>query len=111
MRCRLCHQSAGWFRRRCHTCAALWLAYEQNRGAPLHALLPLFAATGASPEHIHAFLGADPDGGGAIEDRIAADMANQLFGAFGGTAGRQTPEEVRRLRRRGNWKAYGERPE
>jgi hypothetical protein len=34
-----------------------------------------------------------------------------LFGAFGGTEGRQTPEDVRRLRSRGNWKAYGERPE
>lgn len=69
------------------------------------------AATGASPEEVRAFLGADPDGGGAIEDRIAAEMANQLFESFGGTRGRQTPEDVRRLRARGAWRSFGQRPE
>jgi hypothetical protein len=111
MRCQLCRHSAGWFRRRCRSCAALWQVYEANRGTPLQALLPLFGEAGATPEQIRLFLGGDPDGGGAVEDRIAADMANQLFEAFGGTGGRQTPEEVRRLRAGGAWKTFGERPE
>lgn len=110
MRCRLCDRPAGWFRRRCARCAELWRLYLENRGAPLHALLPLFAASGAPPDHIRAFLACDPDGGGTVQDRITADMTNQLFGGFGGTEGRQTAADVRRLREKGAWKAYGEPP-
>jgi hypothetical protein len=110
MRCRLCSQSAGWFRRRCRPCSALWKIYEEHSGAPLHDLLRCFAASGAAEEQIRAFLAGDPDGGGSIQDRIAAEMTNQLFGAFGGTQGRQNAEDVRRLRARGAWKGYGERP-
>jgi hypothetical protein len=110
MRCRLCRRPAGWLRRRCVTCASLWQIYEENRGAPLQVLLPLFTAAGASDDCIREFLAGDPDGGGIVADRIAADMVNQLFGAFGGTGGAQTPEQVRTLRERGNWKTYGEPP-
>lgn len=111
MKCRLCHRSADWLRRRCATCASLWEVYETNRGAPLHVLLPLFEATGATSDHVGAFLAGDPDGSGAVQDRIAADMANQLFEAFGGTKGIQTADGVRRLRARGAWKSFGQRPE
>jgi len=111
MRCRLCRAPAGWFRRRCRTCGALWQIYEAEAGAPLHVLLPRFAEAGATPEQVRAFLAADPDGRGALEDRIAAAMANQLFASFGGTDGRETAEQVRRLRQRGAWKTYGEPPE
>lgn len=111
MRCRHCRHPAGWFRRTCRTCAALWAVFTGSRGAPLHALLPLFEATGAGREQIVRFLAADADGQGSIQDRIAAEMANQLFGAFGGTGGDQTAEQVARLRARGAWRAYGERPE
>jgi hypothetical protein len=110
MRCRLCRRPAGWLRRRCAICVGLWQVYEANRGEPLQALLPLFAAAGASEEHVRDFLAADPDGAGSVADRIAADMVNQLFGGFGGSAGRQTAADVRRLRQRGHWKTYGEPP-
>jgi hypothetical protein len=110
MRCRLCRAPAGFLRRRCRTCRALWRLYRDNRGAPLQVLLALFADAGASEAQVRSFLQADPDGAGVIEDRIAADMANQLFAALGST-GRQTPEQVRRLRARGAWKSYGDRPE
>lgn len=111
MRCRLCRRPAGLLRRRCRTCLALWAVYESNLGAPLHYLLPLLAATGAGDDHLRDFLAADPDGQGALEDRIAAAMTNQLFESFGGTQGRQTADDVRRLRRRGTWRSYGEPPE
>jgi hypothetical protein len=110
MRCGLCRRPAGWLRRRCATCVRLWDVYQANRGEPLQALLPLFASAGAADEHIRDFLASDPDGSGSVADRIAADMVNQLFGGFGGSAGRQTAKEVRRLRERGAWKTYGEPP-
>jgi len=111
MRCRVCNERAGWFRRQCAPCATLWSVYEKHRGLPLHALLPLFEGSGASVEEVRRFLAGDPDGDGAVQDRIAADMANQLFAAFGGTPGGQTAEQVRRLRARGAWKTFGERPD
>jgi len=92
-------------------CTSLWRVYDENRGAPLHDLLPLFAAKGATLEEIRLFLASDPDGEGMLEDRIVAAMTNELFGGFGGTAGRQTAAQVRRLRERGAWKTYGEPPE
>jgi hypothetical protein len=110
MRCRLCRRPAPWFRRRCATCAALWNAYASNRGASPREMMALFAATGAASEHIDLFLQSDPDGAGTIRDRIAAEMTNQLLEALGQVR-RQTPEEVRRLRERGLWKRYDQRPE
>ena len=71
--------------------------------------MELFIATGARRQKIERFLSADPDGTGAIHDRIAADMANQLLEAFG-QRGRQTPSDVKRLRKRGAWSALDRRP-
>jgi len=74
-------------------------------------MLPLLIEAGGSEGRLRAFLAADPDGAGAIEDRITADMTNQLFEAFGGTPGGQTAEQVRRLRQRGAWKTFDQPPE
>lgn len=76
----------------------------------MHELLRGFEDAGADEEQVRAFLAHDPDGAGTVQDRIAAEMTNQLFGAFGGTRGRQTAAEAGRLRRRGLWRGYGERP-
>ena len=110
MRCNLCHVEAGWFRRRCRACAALWAIYEgRPEGTGLKELLDLFEATAAAPEQVEAFLRSDPDGKGSIQDQLAADMANQLLQALGRDGG-QTRQEVKRLRARGFWKSYGQRP-
>jgi len=65
-------------------------------------MMQLFLATGVAPEKVERFLESDPDGGGAIRDRIAADMTNHLLAAFGQRR-RQTPAEVKRIRERGGW--------
>jgi hypothetical protein len=72
-------------------------------------MMTALAQTGASLQEIECFLGADPDGRGALRDRIAADMANQLLAAFGQTT-RQSPADVKRIRQRGAWVGLGERP-
>jgi len=74
-------------------------------------LLDAFGATGVDPDKIRRFLEGEPDrAGGSIRDRIAADMTNELLGALG-QAGRQSGEEVKRLRQRGLWKTFDQRPE
>ena len=66
-------------------------------------------STGASREHIEVFLAADPVGAGSMRDQIAADMTNQLMGALGQLP-QQTAGNVKRLRERGTWISFGERP-
>src|SRR5215475_6637259 len=39
MRCRLCGDSAGWWRRRCADCRRLWEAWLQHRQQGMRALL------------------------------------------------------------------------
>jgi hypothetical protein len=109
MRCRLCRQPAGWFRRSCATCQQLWAVVSANRGHALPDVLDKLAATGASPEQIELFLAADPDGQASIRDHLVADLTNELMGALGQT-GRQTAADVKRVRERGNWIGYDQRP-
>jgi hypothetical protein len=73
------------------------------------AMMECFIATGAAREKVERFLESDPDGGGPIRDRIAADMTNQLLDAFGQRA-RQTPGEVKRIRERGGWRNLDQPP-
>jgi len=72
-------------------------------------MMELFIASGAPREKVESFLLADLDGAGAVRDRIAADMTNDLLRALG-QAGRQTAGEVERIRRRGKWLALDRRP-
>lgn len=110
MKCRSCRQPAGWLRRRCPSCSTLWAIFVSNRGAATpRQFFHLFAASGVSPEKVRVFLESDPDGSGSIQDRIAADMTNDLFEALGRSR-RQSPDEVKRLRQKGLWRSYGQRP-
>jgi hypothetical protein len=43
------------------------------------------------------FLKADPDGTGSIQDQVTAEMTTQLMKVMG-ISGRQTAEEVNRIR-------------
>lgn len=76
----------------------------------MRRLLTAFEATGIDRADIELFLdGRRPGMEGSIRDQIAADMSNQLLEALG-----QRPEqsggEVKRLRERGQWRSYGQRP-
>jgi len=53
--------------------------------------------TDVAKEKIMVFLKADPDGHGSVQDRVTAEMTTDLMKVMG-IQGRQTPEEVRRIR-------------
>jgi hypothetical protein len=53
--------------------------------------------TGVAKEKIMLFLTADPDGKGSVQDQITAEMTTELMQIMG-IAGRQTPEEVKKIR-------------
>ncbi len=77
----------------------------------MRRLLDAFSATGVANEKIGRFLVADLGGNdGNITDQIAADMANQLSDALG-LRGIQSGADVKRLRQRGAWRHYDQRPE
>ena len=100
MRCRYCRERAGLLRRDCDQCRALVALYERHRGeVGLSQLLDIFIATGAPRAKIEAVLASDPDGGGALRDRITADMANRVLAEMGITP-RHTAADVKRLRER-----------
>ena len=80
-----------------------------NRGADMGTMMELFIGTGAPRRMVERFLESDVGGAGAVRDQIAADMTNQLLAAFGQRR-RQTPEEVRRIRKRGAWEALDRPP-
>jgi hypothetical protein len=111
MRCRLCRERAGWWRRCCAPCARLWAAWRALPEAGWGELLEAFAATSATPAEVDRFLDAAvPRGGPRIRDQITASLANQLLAALGRPA-TQTGDGVRRLRERGAWRSYDQRPE
>ena len=109
MRCRICAQSARWWRRRCDDCGRLAAVFVAHRGADMGTMMELFIATGAPREKVETFLETDLDGSGTVRDQIAADMTNDLLRALGQT-GRQTPREVERVRQRGRWTMLDRRP-
>jgi hypothetical protein len=53
--------------------------------------------TGVAKEKIMAFLKADPDGSGSIQDQVTAEMTTELMKVMG-IAGQQTTEGVKRIR-------------
>ncbi|HXV79159.1 MAG TPA: hypothetical protein VEG60_04715 [Candidatus Binatia bacterium] len=53
--------------------------------------------TGVAKEKIMAFLNADPEGSGSLQDQVTADMTTELMRVMG-ISGRQTAEEVKRIR-------------
>jgi len=76
----------------------------------MRCLLDALGATGASTEKIERFLNAEPhQGGGTIRDQMAAEMSNQLLAALGQRP-TQNGATAKRLRERGAWRAYDQRP-
>ena len=53
--------------------------------------------TGVAKEKIMAFLKADPDGSGSLQDQLTAEMTTELMKVMG-VSGRQTAGEVKRIR-------------
>ena len=115
MRCRYCHGGAGLFRRTCPACARVLTIVETEAGRiGWTELVDLFAEAGLRREQVDRVLDAELDGQPTLRDRLTSRMANALMQNLG-MPGRQSPEDVRRVRREaasggeGTW-ASGEKP-
>jgi hypothetical protein len=110
MRCRSCQQSAGLLRRLCADCERVFALYERERGElGLSQFLDRLIADGVPRAKIEAALAIDLDGGGALQDKITADMANRVLADLG-HAPRHRAADVKRMREQGGGLATTTRP-
>ena len=93
--CVYCGDRAGFFGRACADCKKLLARVSELRGKVSYGqFLDGLEQTGVEKQKILRFLKADPDGAGSIQDQVTAEMMNVM-----GMSGRQTPQEVKRIRR------------
>jgi hypothetical protein len=84
--------------RMCRDCKRLMARVDELRGRVGYGeFLDGLERTGVAKEKIMLFLTADPDGKGSVQDQITAEMTTELMQIMG-IAGRQTPEEVKKIR-------------
>jgi hypothetical protein len=84
--------------RMCRDCQKLMARVDEQRGRVGYGeFLDGLERTGVAKEKILAFLKADPDGKGSVQDQITAEMTTELMQIMG-IAGRQTPQEVKKIR-------------
>ena len=97
-RCAYCGERAGLWSRVCGDCDKLMARVQELRGRVGYGeFLDGLEQTGVAKEKIMAFLKADPDGTGSVQDQVTAEMTTQLMNVMG-ISGRQTVEEVKRIR-------------
>jgi hypothetical protein len=96
--CRYCRERAGIFASVCGECKKLLARVEELRGKVSYGqFLDGLEQTGVSKEKILVFLQADPEGKGCIQDQVTAEMTSELMRVMG-ISGRQTAQEVKRIR-------------
>jgi len=99
MRCLYCRQWAGLIRRTCPVCAKIVGIVEQAGPAVgLVGLVDIFAAEGLSRNQVDRVLDAQLGGEPTLRDRLTSELTNVLMRGLG-MPGRQSPEDVRRVRR------------
>lgn len=97
-KCVYCGGRAGLFGRLCSDCKKLLARVGELRGkVSFGHFLDGLEQTGVGKEKILAFLSADPDGKGSIQDQVTAEMTTELMKVMG-VSGRQTAKEVERIR-------------
>jgi hypothetical protein len=97
-KCVYCGAGAGFLGRSCADCKKLLARVAQLRGKVSYGqFLDGLAETGVDKDKILLFLTADPDGRGSIQDQVTAEMTTELMKVMG-IAGKQTPQEVKRIR-------------
>ena len=102
MRCTYCNERAGLLRKVCAACGRVTAVVERAAGyAGPGQLVDLFAAEGLSRERVDRVLDAQIGDQPTIRDRLTAQMANALMRGLG-MPGRQSPEDVRRIRLAGS---------
>jgi hypothetical protein len=97
-RCPYCGERARFWSRMCADCKKLMTCVQELRGRVGYGeFLDGLERTGVAKEKIMAFLNADPDGSGSVQDQVTAEMTTELMKVMG-ISGRQTVEEVKRIR-------------
>ena len=116
MRCLYCRTYSGLLRHTCSRCAKV-ISVVQKAGGEVGAagLVDIFMTEGLTREQVDAVLDAQIGDQPTIRDHLTSNMANALMRGLG-MPGRQTPEDVRRIRTAaasgqgaGTWVA-GEKP-
>jgi hypothetical protein len=98
MRCTYCRARAGLFRRICPTCARVIEIVDKSAGhVGFLTLVDLFKAEGLMQAQVDSVLDAHVGRGPTIRDRLTSEMTNALMRGLG-MPGRQSPEDVRRVR-------------
>ena len=96
--CIYCGDRAGLLARICADCKKLLACVEELRGKVGYGeFLDGLERTGVAKEKIVTFLKADPEGKGSVQDQVTAEMTSELMKVMG-IAGKQTPDEVKRIR-------------
>ena len=96
--CVYCGERSRLWARACADCKKLLARVEELRGRVGYGeFLDGLEQTGVAKEKILAFLKADPDGTGSVQDQVTAEMTSELMKIMGIT-GRQTAKEVKRIR-------------
>ena len=98
MRCTYCRARAGLIRRSCPTCARVVEIVDRSAGnVGFQTLVDIFKAEGLTQQQVDCVLDAHVRGGPTIRDRLTSQMTNALMRGLG-MPGRQSPEDVRRVR-------------
>ena len=79
-------------------CKKLFARVDELRGKVSYGqFLDGLEQTGVAKEKILVFLQADPEGKGSVQDQVTAEMTTELMKVMG-ISGRQTAQEVKRIR-------------
>ena len=98
MRCVYCQTRAGILRKVCPACARINAVVEGSAGRlGWTELIDIFANEGLTKTEVDRVLDAEIDGAPTLRDRLTSRMANELMRSLG-MPGRQSPEDVRRVR-------------
>ena len=99
MRCIYCHDWAGMVRKVCPTCSSVVAVVARVAGrVGWTELVDEFVAAGLTRPQVDRVLDAEVGNRPALRDELTAAMANALMRGLG-MPGRQSPEDVQRVRR------------
>ncbi len=97
-RCVYCAERIRFWTKLCPDCKKLLAKVGELRGGSGYGqFLAGLEETGVAKEKIMAFLQADPDGKGSVQDQITAEMASELMVVMG-LKGKQTADDVKKIR-------------
>ena len=98
MRCVYCQVRAGLIRRTCSICVKVIQIVDKAGGqVGFQTLVDIFKAEGLTQAQVDTVLDAKVGRTPTIRDRLTSQMTNALMRGLG-MPGRQSPEDVRRVR-------------